>query len=217
MKHKGKISGLLLGNTVAVTEWIALQDVIAELDSRSFYTVFIIYILQMILSYYFGHWYDKRANERMGMEVGGMASNDFVVDFFGKVAALSERDSRNITVYILSVKEWEGLKDTLQEKKLGVLVQKLESTIVKTIRKGDVVTKWDENKYVIVAIDNGHETSTITKRLMKNIESEIEGDLLSVTLLFGAASYPVEGKTFEELLRKSQNQLYQYRNLQENE
>ncbi|MGQ0513321.1 diguanylate cyclase, partial [Bacillus sp. D-CC] len=24
MKHKGKISGLLLGNTVAVTEWIAL-------------------------------------------------------------------------------------------------------------------------------------------------------------------------------------------------
>ncbi|MED3152583.1 diguanylate cyclase, partial [Bacillus thuringiensis] len=23
MKHKGKISGLLLGNTVAVTEWIA--------------------------------------------------------------------------------------------------------------------------------------------------------------------------------------------------
>ena len=82
MKHKGKISGLLLGNTVAVTEWIALQDVIAKLDSRSFYTVFIIYILQMILSYYFGHWYDKRTNERMGMEVGGMASNDFVVDFW---------------------------------------------------------------------------------------------------------------------------------------
>ena len=51
-----------------------------------------------------------------------------------------------------------------------------------------LVTKWDENKYVIVAIDNGHETSTITKRLMKNIESEIEGDLLSITLLFGAIS-----------------------------
>ena len=67
---------------MAVTEWIALQDVIAKLDSRSFYTVFIIYILQMILSYYFGHWYDKRTNERMGMEVGGMASNDFVVDFW---------------------------------------------------------------------------------------------------------------------------------------
>ena len=85
---------------------------------------------------------------------------------FGKVVALSERDSRNITVYILSVKEWEGLKDTLQEK-VGSVSTKLESTIVKTIRKGDVVTKWDENKYVIVAIDNGHETSTITKRLMK--------------------------------------------------
>ena len=77
----------------------------------------------------------------------------------------------------------------------------------------DVVTRWDENKYVIVAIDNGHEKSTITNRLMKNIESEIENGLLSMTLLFGAASYPIEGKTFEELLRKAQNQLYQNRNL----
>ena len=119
-------------------------------------------------------------------------------------------------MYILSVKEWEGLKDTLQEK-VGSISTKIREYHCKDNSKGDVVTKWDENKYVIVAIDNGHETSTITKRLMKNIESEIEGDLLSVTLLFGAASYPVEGKTFEELLRKSQNQLYQYRNLQENE
>ena len=131
---------------------------------------------------------------------------------FEKVAALSERDSHNITVYILSVKEWKELKETVQEKKMEVLIQKLESTIVKTIRKGDVVTRWDENKYVIVAIDNGHEKSTITNRLMKNIESEIENGLLSMTLLFGAASYPIEGKTFEELLRKAQNQLYQNRN-----
>ncbi len=106
----------------------------------------------------------------------------------------------------------ERTKRNSARKKLEVLVQKLESTIVKTIRKGDVVTKWDENKYVIVAIDNGHEKSTITNRLMKNIESEIENGLLSMTLLFGAASYPIEGKTFEELLRKAQNQLYQHRN-----
>ena len=78
------------------------------------------------------------------------------------------------------------VKRHVARKKVGSVGQKLESTIVKTTRKGDVVTKWDENKYVIVAIDNGHETSTITKRLMKNIESEIEGDLLSVTLYLGA-------------------------------
>ncbi|MDR4458760.1 diguanylate cyclase, partial [Bacillus tropicus] len=91
-------------NTVEVTEWIALQDVITKLDSRSFYTVFIIYILQMILSYYFGHWYDKKASEKVDTEVAGMSSDDFVVDFCGKVAALSERGSHNSTVYILSVK-----------------------------------------------------------------------------------------------------------------
>ncbi len=45
MKHKGKISGLLLGNTVAVTEWIALQDVIAKLDSTIIlYRLYYLYI-----------------------------------------------------------------------------------------------------------------------------------------------------------------------------
>ncbi len=64
----------------------------------------------------------------MDTEVGGMASNDFVVDFFEKVAALSERDSHNITVYILfSVKEWKRTKreNSAKKKKLEVLVQKV--------------------------------------------------------------------------------------------
>ena len=120
-------------------------------------------------------------------------------------------------MYILSVKEWDVLKDTVQEKKLDELVQRVERTILKTVRKGDVVTRWDENKYVIVAVDNGYEKSTITSRLIKNIQNEIANDLLSVTLLFGAASYPIEGKTFEDLFRKAQNQLYNYRNLQSHE
>ena len=61
----------------------------------------------------------------------------------------------------------ERTKRNSAGKKNGGVSTKIESTIVKTVRKGDVVTKWDENKYVIVAIDNGHEKSTITKRLMK--------------------------------------------------
>ncbi|OJD80238.1 diguanylate cyclase [Bacillus paramycoides] len=178
------------------------------------------YIFYFVEKYYFYrniYWYDKRASVRMNVEVGGMTNNDFVVDFFRKVAALSERDSRNITVYILSVKEWDVIKGTVQEKKLDELVQRVERRIVKTVRKGDVVTSWDENKYVIVVVDNGYEKSTITNRLIKNIQNEIANDLLSVTLLFGAASYPGEGKTFEELLRKAQNQLYNYRNSQGDE
>lgn len=77
------------------------------------------YIFYFVEKYYFYrniYWYDKRASVRMNVEVGGMTNNDFVVDFFRKVAALSERDSRNITVYILSVKEWDVIKGTVQEK-----------------------------------------------------------------------------------------------------
>ncbi len=90
MKHKGKISGLLLGNTVAVTEWIALQDVIAKMDARSFWTVLIIYIIQMILSYYFGYRYDKKQgeiHERLGIK-----SNEFMIDFFWENGRLVRKE-----------------------------------------------------------------------------------------------------------------------------
>lgn len=82
MKHKGKISGLLLGNTVAVTEWLAMQDVITKLDARSFGAVLIIYIIQMILSYYFGHRYDQKQNENS--ELQGIKSREFMIVFLGK-------------------------------------------------------------------------------------------------------------------------------------
>ncbi|KFN03099.1 diguanylate cyclase [Bacillus clarus] len=213
MKHKGKISGLLLGNTVAVTEWIAMQDVISKLDARSFLTVLLIYIIQMVLSYYFGYRYDKRMHG--DNELQGMKGNEFIVDFFEKVAALSERDTHNTTTYILSIKEWNELKETIQEKKLNQLIQKMEYAIVKTIRKSDVVTRWDENKYVIVAVDHGYEKSTITDRLEKSIRNELVNDVVNITLLFGAASYPVEGKSLEELLKKAQDRLYKNRDLKD--
>lgn len=215
MKHKGKISGLLLGNTVAVTEWIAMQDVIAKLDARSFFAVLIIYIIQIILSYYFGHRYDKRQYENS--ELQGIKSNDFMIDFFGKMVALSERDTHKITIYMISINEWNELINTIQDRKLNQIVKKVENTIVNTVRKSDVVTRWEENKYVIVAVDKGYEKSTITDRLVTNITKELANNVVNISFLFGAASYPLEGKTLEELLNKAQAQLYKNRDLRKNE
>ncbi|MGR5985068.1 GGDEF domain-containing protein [Bacillus cytotoxicus] len=211
MKHKGKISGLLLGNTVAVTEWIALQDVIAKMDARSFWTVLIIYIIQMILSYYFGYRYDKKQgeiHERLGIK-----SNEFMIDFFGKMAALSERNTHKVTVYMISIYEWSELISNLQEKKINQLVKKVENILVNTVRKSDVVACWEENQYVIIAVDNGYENSSIINRFLNNITKELENDMVNITFLFGAASYPIEGRTIEELLNKAKANLYKNRDL----
>lgn len=99
----------------------------------------------------------------------------------------------------------------MQEKKLNQLIQKVENVMMKTVRKGDIVTRWEENKYVVLAVDNGYEKSTITERLSKNVRTELEDDVVSITFLFGAATYPLEGRLLEELLNKAQNQLYKER------
>ncbi|WP_242143581.1 MULTISPECIES: diguanylate cyclase domain-containing protein [unclassified Bacillus cereus group] len=211
MKHKGKISGLLLGNTVAVTEWIALQDVIAKMDARSFWTVLIIYIIQMIFSYYFGHRYDKKQGE--SHDRLGIKSNEFMIDFFGKMAALSERNTHKVTVYMISIYEWSELISNLQEKKINQLVKKVEDILVNTVRKSDVVARWEENQYVIIAVDNGYENSSIINRFLNNITKELENDMVNITFLFGAASYPIEGRTIEELLNKAKTNLYKNRDL----
>ncbi|MBC6974211.1 diguanylate cyclase [Bacillus sp. Xin] len=183
MKHKGKISGLLFGN------------IIAKLDERSFGAVLSIYIIQMILSYYFGHRYDQK--QHGNSELQEIKSREFMVSFFGKLAALSERNSYEITIYIISIKEWRELIDSMQDKKINELV-----------RKSDVVTKWEENKYVIIAVDNGYMKSTLRDRILKSVEEELEDDVVNITLLFDTATYAIDGRTLEELLSKAKTQLY---------
>ncbi|MCI0764472.1 diguanylate cyclase [Bacillus sp. TL12] len=195
MKHKGKISGLLFGNIIAITEWLAMQDVIVKLDERSFGVVLSIYIIQMILSYYFGHRYDQKQHGNSGLQE--IKSREFMVSFFGKLATLSERNSHEITIYVISIKEWRELIDSMQDKKINELV-----------RKSDVVTKWEENKYVIIAVDNGYMKSTLRDRILKSVEEELEDDVVNITLLFDTATYAIDGRTLEELLSKVKTQLY---------
>ncbi len=72
---------------------------------------------------------------------------------------------------------------------------------------------WEENQYVIIAVDNGYENSSIINRFLNNITKELENDMVNITFLFGVASYPIEGRTIEELLNKAKANLYKNRDL----
>lgn len=63
--------------------------------------------------------------------------------------------------YIFCFVKKHYLYRNIQDKKLKQLLQNVGNIILKTIRKSDVVTRWEDNKYVIVAVDNGYEQSIL--------------------------------------------------------
>ncbi|CAG9610993.1 hypothetical protein BACCIP111899_00165 [Bacillus rhizoplanae] len=79
MEYKGKISGLLFGNTMAITEWIAMQNILTKLDTKALYVTAGIYVVQMILSYYVGHRYDKK--QEVKNRIQGLKSREFSGSF----------------------------------------------------------------------------------------------------------------------------------------
>ncbi|MDM5189708.1 diguanylate cyclase [Bacillus sp. DX4.1] len=96
----------------------------------------------------------------------------------------------------------------IRDKKLKQLLQNVENIILKTVRKSDVVTRWKDNKYVLVAVDNGYEQSTLIDRLLTNVTKELQNDVVNITILFGVATYPLEGNSFENLFHTAQARLY---------
>lgn len=77
-----------------------------------------------------------------------------------------------------------------------------------------LVTLW-QFKYVIIAADKGHEQSTLMNRITKNLTKVLQDDIVHITFIFGGATYPLEGESFEVLLELAQMRLFQNRDMQQ--
>ncbi|MDG4656612.1 diguanylate cyclase [Ectobacillus antri] len=205
-EHKGKIGGFFLLNTVVLTEWVALQELLSKLDNQALYIGAGLYLIQILAGLYAGHKYDMKKKRNTSQE---WKSNEFALVFFDKLKALSQRNGGRITLYVFALENWRELQEQASEEQLQIALQSVEKGILSAIRKSDVVTLWEENQYVVIAADKGYEESRLAERVVAQVRQECEELLFKVDLQFGAATYPTEGYHFDVLLSLAQKRLYE--------
>ncbi len=100
------------------------------------------------------------------------------------------------------------MKQALTEKQLTLVYKSVETVLMMTTRKSDVVAKWDEHTFIVVAADRGHKESALVHRIKESVASLSESGVVKIQLIVGAATYPIEGNDFDTLIEIARERLY---------
>jgi diguanylate cyclase (GGDEF)-like protein len=82
-----------------------------------------------------------------------------------------------------------------------------------SIRDVDCVGRYGGEEFVILLPETGKTAARgLSERLRKGIKAMPLGNLPNITISMGIASYPEDGRTAEELLKKADAALYEAKN-----
>ena len=189
-QHIGKTIGLFISQLVLLPEVLVFSDTIdlTQLHGTELYVVVSFYVFQTIVGIYFGNRYDRKACVKD--LIYQLKSRDFAISIFEKIVALVDRDDDSrLTIYLLQTK-----KDSPPEQRTT-----FEKLLVEETRKSDIVAKWSNDQYLIIAVENNAKPSTMIERIKQKS---------SLSFLVGYATYPVEGEQLQELLQVAKERMY---------
>ncbi|MED0657326.1 nucleotidyl cyclase domain-containing protein [Anoxybacillus ayderensis] len=189
-KHIGKTIGLFISQLVLFSEAIAMSDTIdvTQLHGTELYVVVGFYVFQTIVGIYFGDRYDRKTCVKD--LIYQLKSKDFATSTFEKIAALVDRDpDSRLTIYLLRTKQ-----NSQPQQKAA-----FEQLLVEETRKSDIIAKWSNDEYLIIAVENAVKPSTMIERIRRNSP---------VSFLVGYATYPVEGEQLQQLLQVAKERMY---------
>ncbi|AXM90221.1 Stand-alone sensor domain-containing protein [Anoxybacillus ayderensis] len=189
-KHMGKTIGLFISQLVLFSEAIAMSDTIdvTQLHGTELYVVVGFYVFQTIVGIYFGNRYDRKTCVKD--LIYQLKSKDFATSTFEKIAALVDRDpDSRLTIYLLRTKQ-----NSQPQQKAA-----FEQLLVEETRKSDIIAKWSNDEYLIIAVENAVKPSTMIERIKQNSP---------VSFLVGYATYPVEGEQLQQLLQVAKERMY---------
>lgn len=189
-KHMGKTIGLFISQLVLFSEAIAMSDTIdvTQLHGTELYVVVGFYVFQTIVGIYFGNRYDRKTCVKD--LIYQLKSKDSATSTFEKIAALVDRDpDSRLTIYLLRTKQ-----NSQPQQKAA-----FEQLLVEETRKSDIIAKWSNDEYLIIAVENAVKPSTMIERIRQNSP---------VSFLVGYATYPVEGEQLQQLLQVAKERMY---------
>lgn len=189
-QHIGKTIGLFVSQLVLLPEIMAMNGTIdlTQLHGTELYVVIGFYVFQTIIGIYFGNRYDRKACVKD--LIYQLKSKDFAASTFEKIVALVDRDpDSRLTIYLLQTK-----KDSHPQQQTA-----FEQLLVETTRKSDIVAKWSNDQYLIIAVENNAKPSTLIERIKQNSP---------ISFLVGYATYPIEGEQLQQLLQVAKERMY---------
>jgi diguanylate cyclase (GGDEF)-like protein len=123
------------------------------------------------------------------------------------------RNRQPLAVIMLDVDNFKEFNDSFGHEAGDMALQHLCETLKSHIRSEDVACRYGGDEFVLVLPDSSSELASQRAEELRNAAAEMniqyQGRLLApMTLSFGVATFPANGKTLKDLLRASDAALF---------
>lgn len=164
----------------------------------------------LVLSYYLGRRHDQAAFYANYDILTHVHNRHYLTKAFPKILKKTRNNSGDMTVFIIDVDNFKVINDTYGHQKGDEVLVLIASIIKDDIRDTDIIGRLGGDEF-FVGIQNlkANTEHQIMQRWKESLSDIQEKMGIPVTISIGVASFPRDGKNFEELYHNADLRMYE--------
>jgi diguanylate cyclase (GGDEF)-like protein len=145
-------------------------------------------------------------------ELTGLANRSLLLDRFKQAVAQGARQNRQVVLLFLDLDEFKSVNDRLGHAAGDELLRQVAGRLVTCIRASDTACRYggDEFAVLLPEVDGRDSAAMVAARIRAHLAMPyvLDGSMIRVSASMGTAVYPVDGKSYSDLLRHSDTGMY---------
>ncbi|MEH7076990.1 diguanylate cyclase [Neobacillus drentensis] len=166
----------------------------------------------LLVAWWCGKQYDIAKFYSEKDTLTGIYNRRFVEAFVSRM--FTKQNHKNFTILLLDVNDFKMINDLFGHKVGDQYLKAIAHQLEKSIRDKDLVARWGGDEFLIISqgVKRKECLAEMMEEIHKNLIS-VSPNELEISVSIGAAFYPNEGKSFDDLLKLADKNMYSIKSL----
>jgi len=145
-------------------------------------------------------------------ELTGLPNRRLLRDRLSQAIAQGIRQDKQVALLLVDLDAFKSVNDQLGHTAGDKLLQALAGRLTDTVRAGDTACRYGGDEFVVMlpAIDHPSLAAGVAEKLRRRLSEPyfVDEFEIRITASIGSAFYPIDGRTYEELINRADDALY---------
>jgi diguanylate cyclase (GGDEF)-like protein len=158
------------------------------------------------------HLQEELRRQALHDALTGLYNRYYLIETLAQEIIRAERENSPLSIVMADIDHFKTINDSYGHPVGDQFLIKIAEVMKNNVRGSDIVSRYGGEEFLLVLPGTGMEfamkRAEALQRLCAKIVVAYEGKDLEVTLSFGLAAYPEDGKDLEGLIKKADQALY---------
>lgn len=215
MKRVGRLVGTGLGfafGAAVTASFLAGTGELAQLRSAAAAGV-VFCAITLPIGWWFGNCYDRLKRWADQDVLTGVYSRRFLQQVYPRLVRQADRKTKRFSVILIDVDNFKTINDTYGHARGDELLRKLASVLKGAAGHGEIVGRWGGDEFVMLCpYGDPQSLDKLHRALVERAEQLARQWQLPISISFGSAVYPDEGRLLDELIQQADRSMYKDKN-----